>query len=127
MSSGPLPRCSGTAVRFQELRWPLGVILRLSHEKQRMNKHVESLSVSCLDAGSTPAISTKKEDALGILFFYFIGLPYTKRSRFCRFSNPISRKITAPMARNNRFFRSRLLHSNSCMLLGGSKGLSCKL
>jgi len=63
MSLGPPSWCSGVTVRFQELRRLLGVILRQPPDNQRMNKHVESIFVSCLDAGSTPAISTRKTKA----------------------------------------------------------------
>lgn len=51
----------------------MGVFLRLYHENQWKNKHVESLLVSCLDQGSTPCKSTPKGTALVVplLFPYF--------------------------------------------------------
>ena len=42
----------------------LGVCVRWHHENQPQNKHVESTSVTCLDEGSTPSSSTKKENLL---------------------------------------------------------------
>ncbi len=48
----------------------MGVFLRLYHENQWKNKHVESLLVSCLDQGSTPCKSTPKGTALVVPFLF---------------------------------------------------------
>jgi len=52
----------------QRLRLRLGALPLTQYENQRSAKHVESLSATCLDAGSTPANSTRKYNA----FFYSV-------------------------------------------------------
>jgi len=45
---------------FKELRFGSGVNPHVKHENQRLNKHVESVWLLCLDWGSIPHSSTNK-------------------------------------------------------------------
>ena len=50
-----------TPVKKQRIRAALGADVRSRHENKPSDKHVESTSVNCLDGGSTPPSSTKRD------------------------------------------------------------------
>ena len=50
-----------TPVKKQRIRAALGADVRSRHKNQPSDKHVESTSVNCLDGGSTPPSSTKRD------------------------------------------------------------------
>lgn len=65
---------------FKELRFGSGVNPHVKHENQRLNKHVESVWLLCLDWGSIPHSSTNRllviyKELREVSFFYwYIGI-----------------------------------------------------
>ena len=63
-----------TRVKSKQIRSELVAPVLFRHENKGGDKHVESVLVPCLDAGSTPAISTRTEGGCvsfdTLLFFW---------------------------------------------------------
>ena len=62
----------------------MGFLVQSRLEKQSGNKHVESTSVTCLDEGSTPSSSTKKDRRVAVFFYELEGVGSMRRGEKLR-------------------------------------------